>query len=57
MVPERFIDYQQTGEATFNGWRCLSCGLILDPLILSHRVKRREEAPGLPEELFESVGA
>jgi len=37
MVPERFIDYKQTGDAVFQGWRCLICGLILDPLILVHR--------------------
>lgn len=40
MVPERFADYEQSGEMSFTGWRCVSCGLILDPTILLHRGAR-----------------
>jgi hypothetical protein len=40
MVAERFTDYQQSGEINFIGWRCLSCGLILDPMILLNRNQR-----------------
>ena len=57
MVFERFIDYQQTGEPTFRGWRCLSCGLILDPVILIHRAQQsKEQKSALPEELFAGLG-
>ena len=38
MVFERFYDYQDdTGKTSFSGWRCLTCGKILDPLIDAHR--------------------
>ena len=37
MVEERFQDLQETGEIHFFGYRCLSCGEILDPLIAEHR--------------------
>ena len=58
MVLERFIDYEQTGEPTFNGFRCLSCGLILDPVILINRAQqRRNERPVTPGKLLAKVGA
>lgn len=41
MVAERFTDYGQSGELEFIGWRCLSCGLILDPTILQHRTQKK----------------
>jgi hypothetical protein len=37
MVEERFQDLQETGEINFFGYRCLSCGEILDPIIEEHR--------------------
>ncbi len=37
MVSEKFADYAHSGEITFWGWRCLSCGLILDRTILAHK--------------------
>ncbi len=49
MVAEEFIDYRQSGKFNFIGWRCLSCGLILDPVILLHRTdkghEKRSESP------------
>jgi hypothetical protein len=57
MVLERFIDYEQTGEPTFNGFRCLSCGLILDPVILINRAQQREkEKPVAARKLLAEVG-
>lgn len=41
MVYERFYDYRDdTGKTSFCGWRCLTCGKILDPLIDSHKKNR-----------------
>jgi hypothetical protein len=40
MVHEEFNDYLETGYYSFTGWRCLSCGKILDPLIDSHQKNR-----------------
>lgn len=38
MVHERFYDYlDETGKYQFNGWRCLVCGDIVDPVILGNR--------------------
>jgi len=38
MSPERFSDFcDQAGQYHFSGWRCLSCGEVLDPVILANR--------------------
>lgn len=38
MVEERLEDIRDdTGQYFFNGWHCLACGEILDPVILSNR--------------------
>ncbi len=40
MVAERFEDLQDdTGNLFFDGWHCLVCGEILDPLIAHNREK------------------
>ena len=45
MVEERFQDlYDDTGKIHFFGYRCLSCGEILDPIILTHR----KQGPSFP---------
>jgi hypothetical protein len=49
MVTERFTDHQQSGKFSFIGWRCLSCGLILDPTILLHRRQKRSEGASKPK--------
>jgi len=41
MLPERFQDIQdETGQITFYGWRCVTCGEILDPVIMRNRSNR-----------------
>ena len=41
MVVDRFTDLlDETGQITFGGWRCLSCGEIVDPVIVSNRVRK-----------------
>ncbi len=41
MLPERFQDVKDdTGKITFYGWRCVTCGEILDPVIMRNRDKR-----------------
>jgi hypothetical protein len=38
MVFDRFLDVcGEMGRLWFRGWRCLSCGEIVDPVILSNR--------------------
>jgi hypothetical protein len=42
MVYEVFEDLQDdTGRINFDGWRCVMCGEIVDPIILSNRQLRR----------------
>jgi hypothetical protein len=53
MVNERFQDVRDdTGQIYFEGFRCLVCGEILDPLIVSNRkqpaVKRGRRRKLLP---------
>lgn len=58
MVSEEFTDYQQTGQYTFTGWRCVSCGLILDPVILGHLTERnREQKVASSKEVLAEVGS
>ncbi len=38
MVRDIFQDVlDETGAMSFNGWRCPTCGEIMDPVILGHR--------------------
>lgn len=38
LIPEVFGDYEASGNSmSFFGYRCLSCGDILDTTILRHR--------------------
>ena len=38
MALERFCDlYDETGQLCFMGWRCLTCGEVLDPVIVRNR--------------------
>jgi len=39
MIAERFYDLEDdTGQIYFDGLRCLTCGEILDPMILINRM-------------------
>lgn len=43
MVLETFADVEsETSPGAFLGWRCVVCGAILDPVILSHQAERPE---------------
>ena len=39
MVPDDLIDIQESSLPMWmRGWRCVSCGNIVDPLIQRHRI-------------------
>jgi hypothetical protein len=41
MVVDRFTDLlDETGQITFGGWRCVACGEIVDPVIMSNRQRK-----------------
>jgi hypothetical protein len=41
MVVDRFTDLlDETGQLTFGGWRCVACGEIVDPVIMSNRQRK-----------------
>lgn len=45
MIRDSFIDLRDdTGRVRFEGWRCLNCGEVIDPLVLTHRM----ESPSAP---------
>jgi hypothetical protein len=46
MVPDRFVDLVESGQAEFPGWRCLACGNITDPVIVANR--RQPPTPRKP---------
>lgn len=37
MVHQIFEDLWETGDFFFYGWRCVNCGEIIDPVIVSNR--------------------
>jgi hypothetical protein len=38
MVPDYFIDLaDDSGHTSFQAWRCILCGNVVDPLILKNR--------------------
>jgi len=40
MITESFTDLlDDTGQLRFSGWRCVVCGEIVDPVIVSNRLK------------------
>jgi hypothetical protein len=50
MVVDDMIDLQESLMPMWmRGWRCLSCGNIIDPLILRHRMAQRAGAARLLE--------
>jgi len=45
MIPDSFVDFRDdTGHLMFKGWRCVNCGEVVDPLVLTHRM----ESPSAP---------
>jgi len=43
MMADSYMDLlDDTGEIGISAWRCLSCGEVLDPLILANRLNRPE---------------
>jgi hypothetical protein len=47
MALERFCDlYDEMGQLCFMGWRCLTCGEVIDPVIVRNR--RARQKPVLP---------
>ncbi|MDP3598516.1 MAG: hypothetical protein Q8S75_16145 [Nitrospirota bacterium] len=47
MLRDSFVDLRDdTGRLTFEGWRCLNCGEVVDPVVLTHRI----DAPAGPDQ-------
>jgi len=39
LIRDSFEDLQDdTGHLQFEGWRCINCGEVVDPVVLTHRV-------------------
>jgi hypothetical protein len=38
MLYEEFMDLDQSDEYSFYGWRCVSCGNIVDETIMTTRI-------------------
>jgi hypothetical protein len=45
MIRDSFVDLRDdTGRLMFEGWRCINCGEVVDPVVLTHRM----ESPPTP---------
>jgi hypothetical protein len=50
MVADNLLDMQESSIPMWmKGWRCVSCGNIVDPLIQRHRMIQEAGATGLLE--------
>ncbi len=38
MTPDEFTDYQNSQELHCDGWRCVNCGEVVDPVLLQNRM-------------------
>ena len=43
MVIDYFVDLEASNEVWMPGWRCLSCGEVIDPLIANHRQRQKAQ--------------
>jgi hypothetical protein len=45
MVSDNFLDIKESSQPMWmKGWRCVSCGNVVDPLILKHRMAQQSVA-------------
>jgi len=59
MITESFTDLlDDTGHIRFAGWRCVACGEIVDPVIVSNRLRGdlASRRPHRHRRLFTLVG-
>jgi hypothetical protein len=42
MIPDRFIDLEESGYLWMTGWRCMNCGHVVDP-VTEHNRKRQAQ--------------
>ena len=53
MVQDIFEDMSDdTGSLSFPGWRCITCGEVLDPVIARNRESHREPLLGRARKKF-----
>jgi hypothetical protein len=49
MVIDHFIDMEESGGLWLRGWRCVTCGEVVDPMIMRHRLLRHSRFSRLVE--------
>jgi hypothetical protein len=48
MVSDNFLDIKESSQPMWmKGWRCVSCGNVVDPLILKHRMAQHSVRGGV----------
>lgn len=47
MVPDRFIDLEETGHLWMSGWRCMNCGHVVDSLPEHNRKLQAQSCVGV----------
>lgn len=54
MVRDHFLDFDgTTGHMWANGYRCMNCGNVHDPIIEQHRLAQRQKSVTLKNSEFE----
>jgi uncharacterized Zn finger protein len=55
MVQDHFLDFDGTiGHMWANGYRCMNCGNVHDPVIEHHRLSRKQQRSAIQNEEPES---
>jgi len=58
MIDDCFRDLlDETGEIAFRGWRCVHCGEIVDPVIMSNRIRQALLSNRARHDMVIAVGA
>jgi hypothetical protein len=47
MVPDRFIDLEETGHLWMSGWRCMNCGHVVDAVTERNRQMQARRLVGV----------
>jgi len=55
MIRDHFLDFDGTiGHMWANGYRCMNCGNVHDPVIEQHRLARNQQASAIQNDEHES---
>ena len=56
MVVDHLIDMEESGGLWMRAWRCVSCGEVIDPKIVRHRIRPPSRLCGVTRACVKRAG-